>query len=69
MGKWRKVFSTEKQYRADIVKEILDGEGITAIIVNKQDSSYHNFGMYEVHVMPDDTIKAIKIIEDDIRFD
>ena len=69
MGNWRKIFSTEREYRAEIVKEVLTAKGITSIIVNKQDSSYKNFGMYEVHVMPDDAIKAIKIIEDDIRFD
>lgn len=68
MAKWQKVFTTEQAYRAEIVKDVLGEVGITAVILNKKDSSYNNFGSLEVHVLPDDAIKAQRIIQNDIDF-
>ena len=68
MAKWQKVFSTEKSYRAEIVKSVLDDTGINAVVLKKKDSSLNNFGLFEVLVLPDDVIKAMKIIQNDISF-
>ncbi|MCF6352753.1 MAG: DUF2007 domain-containing protein [Cyclobacteriaceae bacterium] len=56
-------------YRAEIVKDILDQKEINAIILNKKDSAYHIFGQLEVHVKAESVINALKIIEDDIKFE
>ncbi|MCF6351498.1 MAG: DUF2007 domain-containing protein [Cyclobacteriaceae bacterium] len=56
-------------YRAEIVKDILDQKGINAIILNKKDSAYYIFGQLEVHVKVESVINALKIIEDDIKFE
>lgn len=69
MAKWQKIFSTEVAYRADIVKDVLEDQGIKSVILNKKDSSYNNFGALEVLVMPDDIIRAKQIIENDIEFE
>ena len=69
MAKWQKIFSTEVSYRADIVKDVLEDQGIKSVILNKKDSSYNNFGALEVLVMPDDIIRAKQIIENDIEFE
>jgi len=69
MNNWQKVFESEIAHRAAIVKDFLFECGITSIIVNKKDSSYNNFGSYEVHVQKDQVLNAIKIINDEIIFE
>ncbi len=69
LSKWAKVYETKMPYRAEIVKDILDQKGINAIVLNKKDSAYHIFGQLEVHVKAELVIKALKIIEDDIKFE
>ena len=48
-------------YKAEMIVAILEDNGIDAVIVNKMDSSYL-IGEIEVHVQPDDVIKAKQII-------
>jgi uncharacterized protein len=47
---WEKVYSTSRQYEAEIIAGKLEDAGIKAVIVNKQDSSYRAFGEVEIHV-------------------
>ena len=68
MKGWQKVYTTDQSYRADIVKAVLEDRGMIPVIINKQDSSYHNFGQHEVHVASEDVLGALKIIENDIDF-
>jgi choline kinase len=68
MAQWQKVFSAEQSYRAEIVKDFLEDSSIQAVIVNKKDSSYNNFGSHEVHVATDDVMRALQIIKNDIDF-
>lgn len=68
MGKWQKVFTTEIVYRAEIVKAVLEENGLSPVIINKKDHAYQ-IGHYEIHVAPEDVLKAIKIIKDDICFE
>lgn len=68
MTKWQCIYSTAEPYRAEIIKSILEEKEISAVIVNKRDANYH-FGQLEIHVNPDNVIRAIKIIEDEIKFD
>jgi uncharacterized protein with FMN-binding domain len=67
MSSWQKVYDDNQEYRASIVKAILKENHIDAVIVNKKDTNYQ-FGSFEVHVVPDDVIKALKIIQDEIEF-
>lgn len=68
MGKWQKVFATEIVHRAEIVKAVLEENGISPVIINKKDQAYQ-IGHYEIHVAPEDVLKSIKIIKDDICFE
>ncbi|MDR0714475.1 MAG: DUF2007 domain-containing protein, partial [Bacteroidales bacterium] len=43
MKDWKCIYSTEQRYRADIVKALLAGEDIEAVILDKKDSSYTVF--------------------------
>lgn len=67
MSKWQKVYSTNILHRAEIVKAVLEDNGLQPVIINKKDQLYH-LGHYEIHTSPEDVIKAIKIIKDDIQF-
>ncbi|MEQ9426133.1 MAG: DUF2007 domain-containing protein [Cyclobacteriaceae bacterium] len=67
MANWQKVYEDSTEYRASIVKAVLDDNSLDPVIVNKKDSNYQ-FGHFEVHVKPDYVIKALKIIEDEIDF-
>ena len=65
--KWKSVFSSELLHKVEIVKGVLEENGIAAVVVDKKDRSYQ-FGIYEVHVSTEQIMKAIKIINDDISF-
>lgn len=69
MNKWQKVFETDSPSRVELVKAVLEEEGMNPIVINKRDSSYNNFGYYEIHVSPDHVIKAIKKISDEVSFE
>jgi hypothetical protein len=59
---WSLIYTCNKLYEAEILKELLDDNEISAFVMNKQDSSYH-FGDVEVYVKPDDVMKAKLLIE------
>lgn len=68
MAEWQKVFETGAAVRAEIVKGVLEENGITAIILNKKESVYQIHGSYQVMVSSGETIAAINIIDNEIRF-
>lgn len=68
MIKWQMVFRDEQSYKAEIVKDILEDRGMSPVLISKKDSTYSNFGLFEIHVSSDEVIKALKVIENDINF-
>lgn len=60
---WEAVFSTNLLYKAEIIRGMLEEEGIQAVIVNKQDSSYIAFGEIEVFVPLDEVLNAKQVME------
>lgn len=46
---WVKLFVTTNPVQAEITKQMLDEHGLSAVIMNKQDSSYR-FGQIELYV-------------------
>ncbi|AYQ34070.1 MULTISPECIES: DUF2007 domain-containing protein [Runella] len=65
---WEKIFETSFQHRAEIVREYLEQQSISGVVINKQDSSYH-FGKYELYVPLKDAIIAKTIVENEISFE
>ncbi|RPH33149.1 MAG: DUF2007 domain-containing protein [Bacteroidales bacterium] len=59
---WVLVFSSDKPWQAEIAKQVLSDNGIEAVIINKQDSSYHSFGDAEVYVPKESFEKSKEII-------
>ena len=68
MAEWQKVFETGSSIRAEIVKGVLEENGITAIIMNKKESVYQIHGNFELMVSSGDTLQAINIINNEITF-
>lgn len=55
---WEKLFSSDKPYRVEILKALLDAEGISSVVMNKQDSSYLIFGEVQLMVRRSDILMA-----------
>jgi hypothetical protein len=68
MERWKKVFSTDNPIRAELVKGVLEQEGMPVILLDKRDSSYNNFGEKEIYVDQEHVLLAIKIIQHDLSF-
>ncbi|TAD98909.1 MAG: hypothetical protein EAZ97_10150 [Bacteroidetes bacterium] len=66
--KWEKVFTSAMNHQAEIVKGVLEEHGIQAIIINKQASSYNNFGCFEILVNPYQIIDALTVLENEVQF-
>jgi len=69
MNNWTKVFEAKEEYKAEIVKDVLADRGFEPVIINKKDTAYNIFGAYEVHVDSKYAVLAIRVIENDIKFE
>ncbi len=69
MNNWQKVYETENNIRASMVRDLLKEKGLNPIIVNKKDSSLNNFGQLEILVSPEDVLPALKLINEDLNFE
>lgn len=60
---WKLVYFTGDDYRGVIARELLEENGIHAVVINRKDSSYTSFGDIEVYVSDEDEDQANKILE------
>ena len=59
---WQVIYSTQHDYKAEIIKAVLEENGIKCFSLNKKDSAYL-FGEIELYVSPDNILRARQIIE------
>jgi hypothetical protein len=59
---WVKIFTSTNFYQSEIVKQMLTGNHIDTVLLNKQDSSHRAFGEIEVYIHQEDFSKAIEIM-------
>jgi uncharacterized protein involved in tolerance to divalent cations len=59
---WVVIFTTSKQYEAEIINGLLTENEVECVVVNKQDSAYL-FGEYELFVNREDILKAKTLIQ------
>lgn len=59
---WTRVYTTNKMWQSDMIKQIFEAEGIKTEILNKQDSSYY-FGDIEIYVSPSDIDRAKELLK------
>lgn len=60
---WIKIRTYSNVFRAEIVKQMLLENDIPAVVLNKQDSSYH-FGRLELYVAELNRDIALKMIDE-----
>lgn len=63
MDDWTSIYETTQLYQAEIVKGLLTSNGIEAVVMNQQDSSYVMFGTIKVMTRKVDQEKATEIIK------
>lgn len=68
MRDWQSVFVDDREYRALLVKEVLEDLDMQPVLVNKKVSAY-GLGNFEIFVAPDHVIRAIRIIKEEIKFE
>ena len=59
---WVKTFSAANPIEVEILKQMLDENNITSVILNKQDSSYNLFGSIDLYVKEENQIIALELI-------
>jgi hypothetical protein len=59
----RKVFTADKEYKINIIQELLKENNIESIVLNQKGSSFL-VGDIEVYVNEKDEAKALRIIDD-----
>ncbi|MEZ5046479.1 MAG: DUF2007 domain-containing protein [Chitinophagaceae bacterium] len=60
--KWVCVYKTNNSFNGDVVKGNLESAQIPCVIINKQDRSYLNFGLVELHVPEEYAQAAIQLL-------
>lgn len=68
MKDWQAVFKDHMEYRAEIVRSLLEERGLSAIAINKSVSQHQPMGHFEILVPADHVLRAIKIINEEISF-
>jgi predicted Fe-Mo cluster-binding NifX family protein len=61
---WVEVYHTAHEYKATMAADILENEGIKAILLNQHDSAYQTFGEISVYVNAIDEQKALELLKD-----
>jgi hypothetical protein len=60
---WIEVYITAHEYKASIAKELLENDGIKAIVLNQHDSAYQTFGEVSIYVAERDAEKATLLLK------
>ena len=68
MKNWAKVKIVNQNHQALIAKEFLSEHEIESVILNKKDSSYNNFGNYEIFVPEIEKERALSLINEFLSF-
>lgn len=57
------VYSTDKPWQGEIAKQVLAENEIEAVIMNRQDSSYHSFGFVEIYISLENVEKSKELLK------
>lgn len=61
---WQMIFRTDSPVTADIIRDMLEVNGVNAVIMNKQDSAYKVLGYFEVMVPEGEVEKATQLLKE-----
>ena len=61
---WIEIFMTLHEYKAEIAREILENEGIKAVVLNQHDSAYQTFGEFIIYVAEENEKRSIELLKE-----
>tara|TARA_B100001758_G_C18416862_1_gene620784 strand:+ start:14287 stop:14505 length:219 start_codon:yes stop_codon:yes gene_type:complete len=61
---WTKIFSSNNPIQIEIIKQMLEENNLSPVILNKQDSSYNMFGTIDLYILEKDHKKALKLLKE-----
>jgi hypothetical protein len=61
---WVRIYATDQQHKAEIVKSFLEDHQIHTVEVNKKDSSYTFIGDIELYARKEDAVLAGFLIKE-----
>ena len=61
-SKWKKVFSSNQEYKVALVEQFLSNNGIQSVQFNKKDSAY-TLGEIELFVTQENVLRASHLIK------
>ena len=56
------IFSSANSIEVEIIKQMLEENNITTVMLNKQDSSYNMFGSIDLYVKAENQTIALQLI-------
>lgn len=59
---WELLFSSDRAYRIEILRGLLEEEEIVCVVMNKQDSSYVTIGEIDILVKRSELLRANQIV-------
>tara|TARA_B110000014_G_C19732155_1_gene382298 strand:+ start:387 stop:596 length:210 start_codon:yes stop_codon:yes gene_type:complete len=59
---WIKIFSSNNPIKIEIIKQMLEENNLSPVILNRQDSSYNMFGTINLYVTEKEQIIALRLI-------
>jgi hypothetical protein len=62
MADWTRVFSSTSQQEAELVRGVLETNGIQAVVMDGRPSPYPQLGEIEVYVVRDDVMRALYLV-------
>jgi len=60
---WVKLATLNNLQKAEILRTLLESEGIETVVLNKKDSAYAVFGELEIYCHAENALKALEILE------
>jgi len=61
---WINIFSSANPIEVEIIKQMLEENKITSVMLNKQDSSYNMFGTIDLYVKEENQTIALQLIKE-----
>jgi hypothetical protein len=62
MADWTHVFSSTSPQEAELVRGLLEANGIQAVVLDRRPSPYPQLGETEVYVVRDDVMRALYLV-------
>jgi hypothetical protein len=64
---WKKIYFSGDEFKVLMARDLLEENGINAVIMNQKDSSYKTFGEVELYIEEQDEKESLLILDELIK--